>query len=101
MLARKSLVFTSIRRNAMKHLVSTTALLMAFACFQVTTMSAQTHRPEAEKITNGPVVEGVGDTWATIAWTTDTGGSTIVRYGKNRDKMDQMSEAPYADNEDR
>ncbi|HLJ29744.1 MAG TPA: fibronectin type III domain-containing protein [Candidatus Angelobacter sp.] len=75
------------------------AALAVLACVQGVTLAAQRHRAADERITNGPVVEGVGDTWATIAWTTNTGGSTIVRYGKNRDKMDQMSEAPYADND--
>jgi len=73
-------------------------LLAVFACVQGLTLAAQRH-PADEKITNGPVVEGVGDTWATVAWTTNTGGSTVVRYGKSQDKMDQMSEAPYADND--
>lgn len=75
------------------------ALLAVFACVQGMTLAAQTHRAADEKITHGPVVEGVGDTWATIAWTTNTGGSTVVRYGKSQDRMDQMSEAPYADND--
>ena len=55
-------------------------------------------QPAAVKITNGPVVEGVGDTWAVIAWTTNTGGSTIVRYGTDQNKLSQTAEAPYANN---
>ena len=58
-------------------------------------------RAEALRITDGPRVEGVGNTWAVIAWTTNTGGSTIVRYGTNANSMRQMAEAPYADNEGR
>jgi len=65
--------------------------------------AAQTaHKPAKEpavKITDGPRVEGVGSTWAVIAWTTNTGGSTIVRYGPNANSLNQMAEAPYADNE--
>ncbi|HLJ86100.1 MAG TPA: fibronectin type III domain-containing protein [Candidatus Angelobacter sp.] len=56
-------------------------------------------KPAAEKIVSGPVVEGIGDTWAVIAWTTDTGGSSIVRYGIDQSKLNQTSESPYADNE--
>lgn len=53
----------------------------------------------AEKITNGPVVEGVGHNWAVIAWTTNTGGSTLVKYGADPNHLTQTGEAPYADNE--
>jgi len=53
----------------------------------------------AEKITNGPVVEGVGNNWAVIAWTTNTGGSTIVKYGTDPKNLNETGEAPYADNE--
>ena len=83
----------------MKNCFRFAALLGVLACVQVMTLAAQTHRAADEKITNGPVIEDVGDTWATIAWTTNTGGSTVVRYGKSQDRMDQMSEAPYADND--
>jgi phosphodiesterase/alkaline phosphatase D-like protein len=53
----------------------------------------------AEKIINGPVVEGVGDTWAVIAWTTNTGGSTILKYGTSQNRLDKTAQAPYADND--
>ncbi len=55
--------------------------------------------PQAEKITQGPVVEGTGDTWAVVAWTTNTGGSSVVRYGTDRNNLNQTAESPYADNE--
>jgi phosphodiesterase/alkaline phosphatase D-like protein len=57
------------------------------------------HKSAAERITNGPKVEGVGPTWAVIAWTTNTGGSTIVHYGTDPNNLGQMAKAPYADNE--
>ena len=63
-------------------------------------LSAQTKtRAQAEKITHGPVVEGTSRDSASIAWTTDTGGSTIVRYGTDPNHLDKMAESPYADNE--
>jgi phosphodiesterase/alkaline phosphatase D-like protein len=62
-------------------------------------LSLAAQKPEAVKITNGPVVEGVGDTWAVIAWTTNTGGSTVVRYGTDQNNLSQTAQAPYADNE--
>jgi len=73
-------------------------LCLAFVAFAfVLSLAAQ--KPEAVKITNGPVVEGVGDTWAVIAWTTNTGGSTVVRFGTDQNNLSQTAQAPYADNE--
>lgn len=74
------------------------SLLTALVLMVATSMVAM-QRPVPERITQGPVVEGVGDTWAVIAWTTDTGGSTIVRYGTDANSLNQIGEAPYADNE--
>ena len=56
-------------------------------------------KPAAERIIGQPKVEGVGDTWAVIAWTTNTGGSTVVRYGTDQNNLSQMGEAPYSDND--
>ncbi len=53
-------------------------------------------RSADERITNGPVVEQTGDTWATVAWSTNTGGSSIVRYGTDPNRLTQMAESPYA-----
>lgn len=64
-----------------------------------TTKDQGNGRAEAVRITDGPRVEGVGNNWAVVAWTTNTGGSTIVRYGTNPNALTQTAEAPYADNE--
>lgn len=56
-------------------------------------------KPSVEKIQGGPVVEGIGDTWAVIAWTTNTGGSSVVRYGTDKNRLNETAQAPYADNE--
>lgn len=77
----------------------TIILSFCVLAFGATGLSAQGKRPAAEKITNGPVVEGTGASWAVIAWTTDTGGSTVVRYGTDRNHLSQTAQAPYADNE--
>src|SRR6059058_4465174 len=60
-------------------------------------IAASAQRSPALQITDGPRVEGVGDTWAVIAWTTNTGGSTIVRYGTNANSLTQTAESPYAE----
>jgi phosphodiesterase/alkaline phosphatase D-like protein len=53
----------------------------------------------AVKITNGPRVEGTGSNWAVIAWTTNAGSSSAVRYGTDPNNLSQMGESPYADKE--
>jgi Purple acid Phosphatase, N-terminal domain len=68
------------------------ALLLCFVALEAGTAVAQTQL----QITNGPVVEGVGDTWAVVSWTTNTGGSSIVRYGTSPNNLTQTAEAPYS-----
>lgn len=76
-------------------LLATLALLVTIA-----SIAQERHEKNPkERITNGPNIEGVGDNWAVIAWTTDTGGSTVVRYGTDPRHLDQTGEAPYADND--
>lgn len=64
---------------------------------QHTQTNATTERPQTERITHGPVVESKGPTSAIIAWSTDTGGSSVVHYGTNRSHLDRMAESPYVD----
>lgn len=63
------------------------------------TMMFAQQKPAAEKIINGPRVEQVTDSGATIAWTTNTGGSSVIRYGTAANHLDQTARSPYADNE--
>jgi phosphodiesterase/alkaline phosphatase D-like protein len=70
------------------------ALLAASAALQP--LAAQKTAEPAEQIVDGPRVEGTGDTWAVIAWTTNTGGSSVVNYGTDRNSLSQTAEAPYA-----
>ena len=58
---------------------------------------AETH--DALRITDGPRVEGTGANWAVIAWTTNTGGSSVVLYGTDPNNLTQRGQAPYADDE--
>ena len=87
----------------MKRLCSLSVLFALFASFPIMSL-AQDRRPDQdrrqadERIVEGPTV-GVGDTWATITWTTNTGGSSVVRYGTNPDRLRQTAESPYADND--
>ena len=59
-------------------------------------MEAKTpHQSAAEQIIDGPRVESVGPTSAIVAWTTNTGGSSILRYGTNASSLSQTAESPY------
>ncbi|HUO60982.1 MAG TPA: hypothetical protein VMU24_09965 [Candidatus Acidoferrales bacterium] len=65
----------------MKKLLLAITLAAAFA----TVLHAQDaddrmkQHAQAEKITHGPVVETVGRDYAVVAWSTNTGGSSVVR----------------------
>jgi phosphodiesterase/alkaline phosphatase D-like protein len=81
-------------------LILTTGMILAGGMTASAKQGAKPASKEpAVKITNGPRVEGVGPTWAVIAWTTNTGGSTIVRYGIDSNNLNETAKAPYADNE--
>src|SRR5437763_16108227 len=47
------------------------------------------------QITNGPTVEGVGDTWAVVAWTTNEGSSSVLHYGTDQNNMNQTAQQDY------
>jgi phosphodiesterase/alkaline phosphatase D-like protein len=71
-----------------------TLVLLAIA-FLVLPVAAAAQHPQALTITDGPRIEYVGPHSAEIAWTTSTGGSTIIRYGTNPNNLDQVAEAAY------
>jgi len=47
------------------------------------------------QITNGPVVEGVGDSWAVVAWTTNEGSSSVLHYGTDQNNLSQTAQQDY------
>jgi phosphodiesterase/alkaline phosphatase D-like protein len=53
------------------------------------------NKPQAERITNGPVAKDVQGTTAEIAWSTDAQGSSIVKYGTSPTSLNQTAEAPW------
>jgi len=77
-----------------------TIVVLAAALATSATASPK-HAPKAQavKITDGPRVEGTGPTWAVIAWTTNTGGSSIIRYGTSANSLSQTAKSAYADND--
>ncbi len=62
---------------------------LAVACWVV----AQT--PGQEQITNGPTVESVTSNSAVIAWSTNAGGGSIVKYGTDQNNLNQTAQSPY------
>jgi hypothetical protein len=79
----------------MSSLRNYTVCLLAFAVLLLppVIVAAQT---QPLTITNGPVVEDVKTNSAEIAWTTSTGGSTVLRYGTDPNNLDQIAQEPYA-----
>jgi phosphodiesterase/alkaline phosphatase D-like protein len=49
----------------------------------------------AVKITNGPVIENVTDTTAVIAWSTNVSAGTVLRYGTDPNRLDQIASMPW------
>jgi hypothetical protein len=66
------------------------AILLAAVLSLGTWVLAQT-----ERIIAGPVVESATQNSATIAWSTDTGGNSIVHYGTNPGNLNQTAQSPY------
>lgn len=56
-------------------------------------------KAQTEKIIDGPRIEQVTNNSAEIAWTTNTGGSSVVKYGTDPSRLDRTAESPYADKE--
>ncbi len=77
----------------------TIVVLTAALAASATAPQKHAEKAQAVKITDGPRVEGTGPTWAVIAWTTNTGGSSIVRYGTDANNLSQTAKSAYADNE--
>jgi len=67
-------------------------LMAAMACVATILVFAQ-----AQKLTiiNGPVVESAQPNNTTIAWTTNTGASTIVKYGTDQNSLSKTAQSPY------
>ncbi|HET6840664.1 MAG TPA: fibronectin type III domain-containing protein [Candidatus Angelobacter sp.] len=52
----------------------------------------------AVAITNGPVAEFISDSSATIGWTASKSGSMSIKYGPDRDHMNQTAQAVPSSN---
>ena len=57
---------------------------LLLACVLAAQVAKAAPQPQAVRIIDGPRVEGVGDTWAVIAWTTNNGGSSTLHFGTSQ-----------------
>ena len=72
---------------------------MSIASFALTMLIAVAAwgqaKPEAVRITNGPVVQQPEGGSAAISWSTNVPGSSVVKYGTNPSTLDQTAQAPW------
>lgn len=74
----------------MKRTLTLGLLVFALSCW-VTAAAAQ----QPVSITNPPVVESASANSAEIAWSTNTGGSSVVKYGTDPNNLSQTAMSPY------
>ncbi len=67
--------------------------MLAFSQTQSADSDAEQFPPV--RITNGPVVEQVTDTTATIAWSTNVNSGTSLRYGTDANRLDKTAGMPW------
>jgi phosphodiesterase/alkaline phosphatase D-like protein len=72
-------------------------VLLALAALLLVT--AATAQSSPLTITDGPRVEYVGHDKAEIAWTTSTGGSSVIRYGTNPNSLNQTAQSAYSNSD--
>jgi phosphodiesterase/alkaline phosphatase D-like protein len=65
----------------------------AFVLWAVTFAGAQTN--QNLQITNGPTVEHTDSNSAVVAWSTNTNGSTVLKYGTDPNNLNQTAETPW------
>lgn len=80
----------------MKRALIATCLAFGLIAGVGTAEAKTAKKAEAVRIVDGPRVEGTGGTWAVIAWSTNVGGSSVVRYGTDANHLSQTAESPYA-----
>lgn len=68
-------------------------LVLAFALCFVASGAAQ--QSQNLQITNGPVVESVTGNSAEIAWSTNVNSASVIKYGTDKNKLDQTAQAPW------
>src|SRR2546423_5549842 len=70
-------------------------VLALVLCFAVCGIAIGQNNNQQLQITNGPVIEGVGDSWAVVAWTTNEGSSSVLHYGADQNNLSQTAQQEY------
>lgn len=74
--------------------MKTTLLVLSLALTNAA--YSQTLEASAQlRIVNGPVVEDITDSSATVAWSTNESGGTVVRYGTKPGELHRTRQAPW------
>ena len=71
-----------------------TSVLIVMMLAFTTWSAAQYTTSQTFRVTNGPIVERVGDSSAVISWSTNVNVGTTLRYGTDPDNLDQAVNAP-------
>ena len=71
------------------------AILALALSFALCGLGVAQNNTKQLQITNGPTVEGVGDTWAVVAWTTNEGSSSVLHYGTDQNNLNQTAQQDY------
>ena len=70
--------------------------LLVLLLFLITAAAFAEHDPKAPvKIVNGPVIESIFDDHAVIAWSTNAKSSTTLKYGTDRNNLNQQVQASW------
>ncbi len=70
-------------------------LVTACVIFAMGTVLVAAAQSKDVQITNGPKVENVTGNTATIAWSTNTSASTVLKYGTDRNNLNETSTMPW------
>lgn len=71
------------------------ALIATFAALMLCTAAFVSAQSKDLEITKGPTVENATSNSATIAWSTNTNASTVLKYGTDRNNLNQTAQAPW------
>ncbi len=72
-----------------------TRFILFAVAFGMLSMAWTAAHAQQMTITDGPRIEDVSATSAEIAWTTSTGGSSVIHYGTDPNNLNQTAESPY------
>jgi len=85
--------------QSMKHILWILTVLTLCVATQAIAQERGEAKAAPEKIIDGPRIEQVTNNEAVVAWTTNSGGSSVVKYGTDQRHLNATAESPYADKE--